>query len=382
MAALRLTSSAAFRVSTASSASQQHLGLSTLGFSSSRAARVPLAPESVAAGRFPRTVGAPPSFFINEAGLRSFSEKNSRSISEAGLRFAALAGAVPPSPIGTAARHARSHGVPCRLFATVRDGSATAKEVSLVQGASRGIGLELARQLLQRSADSHVIATCRDPAAAAPLRELQRSSGDRLTVFPLDVTDEASIEGAARHVAATWGHLNLLINASGLLHVPGTMKPETSMKALTPQAMLTSFQVNAMGPALVIKHMAPLLAAGGGAAAGREVAVAGSISARVSSIGDNRLGGWHSYRASKAALNQLVRTMSIELAAKKQPVSAVLLHPGTVDTDLSKPFQTAVPPGKLFTREFAAHKLLGVVGRITAADNGKFFAWDGQEIPW
>ncbi|CAI5527952.1 unnamed protein product, partial [Closterium sp. Naga37s-1] len=160
------------------------------------------------------------------------------------------------------------------------------------------------RQLLQRSSDSHVIATCRNPAAAAALQELQSISGDRLTVLPLDVTDEATIEEAAQHVSATWGRLNLLINASGLLHLPGAMKPETSMKALTPQALLTSFQVNAMGPALVIKNMAPLLAAGGGAAAGREVAVAASMSARVSSIGDNRLGGWHSYRAAKTALNQ------------------------------------------------------------------------------
>ncbi|CAI5995150.1 unnamed protein product, partial [Closterium sp. NIES-64] len=238
------------------------------------------------------------------------------------------------------------------------------------------------RQLLQRNPDSHVIATCRNPAAAAALQELQSSSGDRLTVLPLDVTDEATIEEAARHVSATWGHLNLLINASGLLHMPGAMRPETSMKALTPQALLTSFQVNAMGPALVIKNMAPLLAVGGGAAAGREVAVAASMSARVSSIGDNRLGGWHSYRASKTALNQLVRTMSIELAAKKQPVSAILLHPGTVDTDMSKPFQRAVPPGKLFTREFAAQKLLGIIDRVSAGDNGKFFAWDGQEISW
>ncbi|CAI5483409.1 unnamed protein product [Closterium sp. Yama58-4] len=342
--ALRLASFAASRVSSAINVFQHlQIGFSTPSVSLSRVAYVPLTPKTAADGLFWRAVG-------------TFSSEPSRL-----PRTAAAGDFVSWSPVDAMKLVPGLRGVQCRLLATVRDDSATAREVSLVQGASRGIGLELVRQLLQRSSDSHVIATCRNPAAAAPLQELQSSSGDRLTVLPLDVTDEASIEEAAQHVSATWGHLNLLINASGLLHVPGAMKPETSMRALTPQALLTSFQVNAMGPALVLKNMAPLLAAGGGAAAGREVAVAASISARVSSIGDNKLGGWHSYRASKAALNQLVRTMSIELAAKKQPVAAILLHPGTVDTDMSKPFHRAVPPGKLFTREFAAQKLLGIV---------------------
>ncbi|CAI5461357.1 unnamed protein product [Closterium sp. Yama58-4] len=360
--ARRIASFAASRVPTASSANQRlQFGPSASSVSFGRVAHVPLSTLETAACR----------------GVGSIS-----SLASVISRSSASGDFVSWSAVD-ATRLARPRDVPSRSLATVRDGSATAKEVSLVQGASRGIGLELVRQLLQRSSDSHVIATCRNPAAAAALQELQSSSsGDRLTILPLDVTDEASIEEAAGHVSATWGHLNLLINASGLLHIPGAMKPETSMRALTPQALLTSFQVNAMGPALVIKNMAPLLAAGGGAAAGREVAVAASISARVSSIGDNKLGGWHSYRASKAALNQLVRTMSIELAAKKQPVAAILLHPGTVDTDMSKPFQRAVPPGKLFTREFAAQKLLGIVDKVTAGDNGKFFAWDGQEIPW
>lgn len=251
-----------------------------------------------------------------------------------------------------------------------------------MQGASRGIGLELARQLLLRSADSHVIATCRNPSAVEQLIELQQTYSDRLTVLPLDVTDEGSIEAASRHVSRTWGGLNLLINASGVLHRTGEMKPETSMKALTPSALLTCFQVNAMGPALVLKHMSPLLASAGGSAAGRPLAVAASISARVSSIGDNRLGGWHSYRASKTALNQLIRTMSIELASKRQPVAAILLHPGTVDTDMSRPFQRGVAKEKLFGREQAAQQLLAIIDGVTAEDNGKFYAWDGQEVPW
>ena len=110
-------------------------------------------------------------------------------------------------------------------------------------------------------------------------------------------------------------------------------------------------------------------------------AVVANLSARVGSIGDNRLGGWYSYRASKAALNQLTKCMSIELA-RRGKVCCVLLHPGTADTALSGPFQRNVPPEKLFTRERTVRQLLGIVDRCTMADNGGYFAWDGETIPW
>ena len=106
------------------------------------------------------------------------------------------------------------------------------------------------------------------------------------------------------------------------------------------------------------------------------------MSARVGSIGDNRLGGWYSYRASKAALNQLTKTMAIELRRKNQNVAAILLHPGTVDTDLSKPFQKNVAPEKLFTRERAVEQLLRIIDGVEMKDTGKYYAWDGSEIPW
>lgn len=145
--------------------------------------------------------------------------------------------------------------------------------------------------------------------------------------------------------------------------------------------MLT-YEVNAVGPILVVKHMWPLLKAGGGGGTGRDVAIVANLSARVGSIGDNRLGGWHSYRSSKTALNQLTKTISVEFARKKDPVICLLLHPGTVDTDLSRPFQRNVPEGKLFTKEFSVQKLLSIINNVKMHDNGKFFAWDGQEIPW
>lgn len=107
-----------------------------------------------------------------------------------------------------------------------------------------------------------------------------------------------------------------------------------------------------------------------------------NLSARVGSIGDNRLGGWYSYRSSKAALNQLTKTMSIELGRKGRKVASLLLHPGTCDTDLSAPFQRNVAPEKLFTRERGVRQLLDIIDRATMEDNGKFYAWDGSEIPW
>ncbi|XP_028082470.1 uncharacterized protein LOC114283798 [Camellia sinensis] len=128
--------------------------------------------------------------------------------------------------------------------------------------------------------------------------------------------------------------------------------------------------------------MWPLLKVGGGYGTERDVAVVANLSARVGSIGDNRLGGWHSYRSSKAALNQLTKTVSVEFARKKDPIICLLLHPGTVDTDLSRPFQRNIAEGKLFTKQFSVQKLLSIINGAKSHDNGKFFAWDGQEIPW
>ncbi|KAG0473836.1 hypothetical protein HPP92_015693 [Vanilla planifolia] len=145
--------------------------------------------------------------------------------------------------------------------------------------------------------------------------------------------------------------------------------------------MLT-YEVNAVGPILVLKHMWPLLKVGGGSGTNKNFALVANLSARVGSIGDNGLGGWHSYRSSKTALNQLTKTISVEFARKKDQIICILLHPGTVDTDLSKPFQRNVPPGKLFTAEFSVQKLLNIINNAKSSDNGKFYAWDGQEIPW
>ncbi|XP_050225786.1 uncharacterized protein LOC126675220 [Mercurialis annua] len=254
--------------------------------------------------------------------------------------------------------------------------------VSMVQGASRGIGLEFVKQLLEKDEKGHVVATCRNPDKATGLFDLKNKFADRLNILQLDLTVEKSIEASATSIREKYGSLNLLINASGILSIPNVLQPETTLTKVEKSSLMLAYEVNAVGPILVMKHMWPLLRAGGGSGTQRDVAVVANLSARVGSIGDNRLGGWHSYRASKAALNQLTKTMSVELARKKDPVVCILLHPGTVDTDLSKPFQRNVPQDKLFSKEFSVQKLLHIINNAKSHDNGKFFAWDGQEIPW
>lgn len=251
----------------------------------------------------------------------------------------------------------------------------------MVQGASRGIGLEFVKQLLEKE-KGHVIATCRNPNEATSLLHLQSKFAERLSVLRLDVTNESTIEESAKSIRERYGSLNLLINASGILSIPNVLQPETTLSKVEKSSLLLAYEVNAVGPILVIKHMWPLLKVGGGLGTEMDVAVVANVSARVGSIGDNRLGGWHSYRASKTALNQLTKNISVELARRKDPIVCILLHPGTVDTDLSKPFQKNVPEGKLFTTEFSVQKLLSIIHNAKRQDNGKFFAWDGQEIPW
>ena len=179
---------------------------------------------------------------------------------------------------------------------------------------------------------------------------------------------------AALGQAASAGELRLVLHAAGVLHGPG-LTPEKSLSRIDPEAMALAFAVNATGPALVMKHLAPLLPR-------RGRCVFAALSARVGSIGDNRLGGWYAYRAAKAAQNQLLSTLAIEWRRRLPQVCVTLLHPGTTATALSAPFRSAVPPPQLFSPERAASQLLDVLERQTPAESGRFLAWDGREIPW
>lgn len=244
----------------------------------------------------------------------------------------------------------------------------------LVQGASRGIGLEFVRQLLARGEVAKLLATCRDPKTAAGLTGLQQQD-QRLRVLTLDVEDEASIRLAARDAGKHVTHIDLLINCAGVLHEGEVMAPERRISQIEPGSLHKSFAVNAVGPALVIKHFLGLLQKS-------DQAVVANLSARVGSITDNRLGGWYAYRMSKAAQNMLTRTLAVELGRGARKVTVVALHPGTVDTDLSRPFQANVPEGRLFSRQRAVRQLLDVLAGVEMKDSGRFFAWDGSEIPW
>jgi NAD(P)-dependent dehydrogenase (short-subunit alcohol dehydrogenase family) len=246
----------------------------------------------------------------------------------------------------------------------------------LVQGASRGIGLELVRQCLAEPRVGRVVAACRTPATARELTQLQASEPDRLLVIRLDLADEPTVGRAALETTKALSRLHLVANCSGVLHDPArNITPEKRLADVSTAALSQAFAVNAIGPLLVARHFEPLLSH-------NDRAVFASLSARVGSIEDNRLGGWYAYRASKAAQNQLMRTLAIEWARSRRNVVVASLHPGTTDTDLSKPFQANVPPGKLFDVTRAARQLLAVIDRLRPSDTGQFFGWDGERIPW
>ncbi|MFW6027500.1 MAG: SDR family NAD(P)-dependent oxidoreductase [bacterium] len=242
-----------------------------------------------------------------------------------------------------------------------------------VMGASGGIGGALARHLAARPQVARLMAFSRAGATPWDSGEHERGSmAGRLSAHRLDVTEEAAIAAAARE-AEEWAPLHLVIVAIGVLHT-NRFGPEKSWRSLDPAVMETVFRVNTIGPSLVLKHFMPLLDR-------RRKSVFAVLSARMGSIEDNQLGGWYAYRASKAALNQIIRTAGIELARSNPGALCVGLHPGTVDTALSKPFQGNIPEGKLFTPEFAAERLVEVLDRLTPSNSGHVFAWDGTEIP-
>lgn len=245
---------------------------------------------------------------------------------------------------------------------------------ALVAGASRGIGLAFVRHLAATGVARRIWAGCRDPQAAAELAELAEAH-PCVRPLPVDVTDEKVLAAAAATIAAEDEPLDLVINCAGLLHRPDGPQPERRLAEVRADWLLESFAVNAAGPLLLAKHVEPLLPR-------RERAVFASLSARVGSIGDNRLGGWYAYRAAKAAQNMFIKTLSIEVARRARGTICVALHPGTTDTALSQPFQGGVPADKLFSPARAVDQLLQVIDGLGKADTGRFFAWNGERIDW
>lgn len=235
---------------------------------------------------------------------------------------------------------------------------------AVIIGASGGIGRALTDALAERADMTRIHALSRSGETPAQ---------PKVEPGQIDILDEASLEAAAARVAGE-GEPELVIVASGILSDGAELQPEKSYRHQNRAAFERVFAVNTIGPALVAKHFLPIMPRQGRA-------VFAALSARVGSISDNRLGGWHAYRASKAALNMLIRNYAIEQARRNPDFISVSLHPGTVDTDLSAPFQGNVLPAQLFTPEQSAAHLLDVIEALAPDSSGKAFDWAGEEIP-
>jgi NAD(P)-dependent dehydrogenase (short-subunit alcohol dehydrogenase family) len=236
----------------------------------------------------------------------------------------------------------------------------------LIIGASGGLG----HALLEAAAKRYPQAILHAWSRTRPTGLDQRVRWTRV-----DITREAEIAAAASALQ----DIDMVIIATGLLHRAAigsqtAIRPEKTYRAIDAAAIADTFAINAIAPALIAKHVLPKLPRD-------RRAVFAALSARVGSISDNRLGGWISYRASKAALNQVLRTLAIELARTHPHAICVGLHPGTVDTGLSQPFQASVAPDKLFAPAHAAGLLLDVLATRAPADSGDVFDWAGMTVP-
>lgn len=233
---------------------------------------------------------------------------------------------------------------------------------AIVVGGRGGIGGAILDELARDDNVEAIYEWSRTPCASDNKKVHQHS---------VDIRDEDSIATAAEEIARP----NLVVVATGMLHHTNGAGPEKSWRSLNAGQLLESFSVNAVGPALVAKHVLPRFPT-------NERAIFAALSARVGSISDNQLGGWYGYRASKAALNQLIKTLSIELARTRPEAICVAVHPGTVDTTLSRPFQANVPDGQLFQPRKSAQHILRVLDGLGPEDSGSLIAWDGKPIPF
>jgi NAD(P)-dependent dehydrogenase (short-subunit alcohol dehydrogenase family) len=239
-------------------------------------------------------------------------------------------------------------------------------DIAVVLGAAGGIGGALVEALRQDLRFDHVAALSRS-------RPSSWADDDRSTWLAADILDEVSLASAAQRIGAL-GAPTVIVVATGMLHGDG-VTPEKSLRALEPRAMTILFQVNAIGPALAARHLLPLTPRD-------RASVFAALSARVGSIEDNALGGWYGYRASKAALNMLVRTAAIEHRRDHPLGVCVAIHPGTVGSALSAPILSNRPRDQVFSAQTAAGHILRVLGGLGPSDSGRFYAWDGSAIPW
>lgn len=244
----------------------------------------------------------------------------------------------------------------------------------LIIGASRGIGLGFVRMLLEQEERVNIYATYRRKETAQELFKTQIEYSQSLKLLQLDITEEEQIANLSKQLKQEISELHLVINCVGILH-ESNIKPEKSLRHVNTENLLTYFQVNSIASVLLAKHLLPFFR-------NFHRSIFATISAKVGSIGDNYLGGWYGYRASKSALNMFLKTISIEYKRTCSHTIVVALHPGTTDTSLSKPFQKNVAPEKLFSVERTVKQLLTIIDNLTDDDTGQFFSWDGSRLPW
>ncbi|NJL10993.1 MAG: SDR family NAD(P)-dependent oxidoreductase [Calothrix sp. SM1_7_51] len=244
---------------------------------------------------------------------------------------------------------------------------------TLILGASQGIGLGFVQKLISDERVKKIYATYRNPDSASELIALAQTS-DKLTCLSLDITQETQIQNCLEKIRTDVDKLHLVINCVGVLHEEN-LQPEKSLRSINSDNLLHYFQINSIGSVVLAKHLTPLLKHS-------DRSVFACISAKLGSIGDNQLGGWYGYRASKAALNMFMRTVAIEYKRSCPKAVVITLHPGTTDTRLSRPFQGNVPPEKLFSVSRTVSQLLGVMEQVKDEDSGGFFSWDGSRLPW
>lgn len=245
---------------------------------------------------------------------------------------------------------------------------------ALVVGATRGIGLAMSSEILERFPDVHVYATWRRQSSRQALDQLVTEQGNRLSLLQCDVSDDRQIGAMAKRLREEAREIDLAVHCAGILHEPG-VSPEKSVRQLDRKNLHRLFDINTIGPLMVAAELLPCLPRQG-------QSHFAALSAMIGSIEDNRLGGWYGYRASKTALNQCLKTFAIEARRTRPELCVSLVHPGTTDTGLSKPFQSNVPDDRLYTPQQSAKRVLDVILAGRAEHSGRFMNWDGKAIPY